>query len=112
MASFFCIDAEKVKSFLFGPNAFYRNEGQYLDVAMAAFILVAFVLVWALLMKRWQSKQVYLLDYACFNPPELWRVSYATLLEHSALNGMSESNREFQKKIIQHSGLSQLTTIP
>lgn len=87
-----------------------------LPLSAAAFKSVAASILCAamasLLLSKWRKKDVYLVDYACFRPPDMWRISYAAFLEHSSINGVEKSNIEFQRKILQHSGLGEQTALP
>lgn len=89
------------------PLALHREA----PMAAAVALLLCTAIAWSLLLIR-RRNEVYLVDYAAFRPPDMWRISYAALLEHSALNGMETRNREFQQKILQHSGLGEQTALP
>ncbi|KAI5084596.1 hypothetical protein GOP47_0000765 [Adiantum capillus-veneris] len=84
----------------------------YTAALRAAFIIVLYGAMAHILLSKWRKKDVYLVDYACYRPPDFLRVPYSTFLEHNTLNGMSKDNTEFQRKILQHSGLSEQTALP
>ncbi|GMI70696.1 CUTICULAR 1, ECERIFERUM 6, 3-ketoacyl-CoA synthase 6, POLLEN-PISTIL INCOMPATIBILITY 1 [Hibiscus trionum] len=60
-----------------------------------------------------KPRSIYLVDYACYKPPVTFRVPSATFLEHSKLilsNNLKSV--EFQKRIIERSGLGEETCLP
>ncbi|PIA55753.1 hypothetical protein AQUCO_00700223v1 [Aquilegia coerulea] len=60
-----------------------------------------------------RPKPVYLVDYACYRPPEHLQVKYHQFMEHSKLTGdFDESSLEFQRKILERSGLGEETYVP
>lgn len=60
-----------------------------------------------------RPRSVYLVDYACFRPPDHLRVKFHQFMEHSRLTGdFDESSLEFQRKILQRSGLGEETCVP
>uniref|UniRef100_A0A2P2Q2M5 3-ketoacyl-CoA synthase n=1 Tax=Rhizophora mucronata TaxID=61149 RepID=A0A2P2Q2M5_RHIMU len=60
-----------------------------------------------------RPRSVYLVDYACYKPPEKLRVRYQQFMEHSRLTGdFDESSLEFQRKILERSGLGEETYVP
>ncbi|KAK1436534.1 hypothetical protein QVD17_02315 [Tagetes erecta] len=60
-----------------------------------------------------RPKPVYLIDYACYRPLDDLKASYDKFMKHSRLTGdFDESSLEFQKKILERSGLGQETYFP
>ncbi|GLJ20420.1 hypothetical protein SUGI_0370920 [Cryptomeria japonica] len=60
-----------------------------------------------------RPRPVYLVDYSCYKPPEALKVNYTRFMEHSQLSGnFSEPSLEFQKKILERSGLGESTYVP
>lgn len=60
-----------------------------------------------------RPRTVYLVDYACYRPPNRLQVRYAQFMEHSRLCGnFNESALEFQRKILERSGLGEETYVP
>nr|QYJ54442.1 3-ketoacyl-CoA synthase-like protein [Consolida ajacis] len=56
---------------------------------------------------------VYLVDYECYRPPDGRKVKYDQFMEHSRLTGdFDESSLDFQRKILQRSGLGEETYLP
>jgi 3-ketoacyl-CoA synthase len=55
---------------------------------------------------------VYLVDFTCYKPPALLEVGFEEFLNHSRLIGFNESALEFQRKILERSGLSEHTHVP
>ncbi|CAL5378497.1 unnamed protein product [Camellia sinensis] len=60
-----------------------------------------------------RPKPVYLIDYYCYRPPEHLQVLFNWFIEHSRLTGgFTESSLEFQRKILERSGLGEETSVP
>ncbi|KAH9319203.1 hypothetical protein KI387_020972 [Taxus chinensis] len=60
-----------------------------------------------------RPRPVYLVDYSCYKPPEALKVDYKHFMEHSKLSGnFDESALEFQRKILERSGLGENTYVP
>ncbi|KAL9299603.1 3-ketoacyl-CoA synthase 9 [Arabidopsis thaliana] len=81
--------------------------------------LVAFIFLSALaifgstvyIMSR--PRSVYLVDYSCYLPPESLQVKYQKFMDHSKLiEDFNESSLEFQRKILERSGLGEETYLP
>ncbi|KAH0451069.1 hypothetical protein IEQ34_021761 [Dendrobium chrysotoxum] len=63
------------------------------------------------IMKR--GRPVYLVDYACYRPPDRLQARFTQFMEHSRLCGnFNESALEFQRKILERSGLGEETYVP
>ncbi|KAK1427306.1 hypothetical protein QVD17_15989 [Tagetes erecta] len=60
-----------------------------------------------------RPKPVYLIDYACYRPPDHLKAPYERFMKHSRLTGdFDESSMEFQRKILERSGLGEETYVP
>ncbi|RXH88283.1 hypothetical protein DVH24_042354 [Malus domestica] len=60
-----------------------------------------------------RPRSVYLVDYSCYKPPSHLQVRYQQFMEHSKLTGdFDESSLEFQRKILERSGLGEETYVP
>ncbi|KAL0365527.1 UNVERIFIED_CONTAM: 3-ketoacyl-CoA synthase 4 [Sesamum angustifolium] len=60
-----------------------------------------------------RPRPVYLVDYACYRPPEHLRADFRKYMNHARLTGyFDDSSLEFQRKILQHSGLGDETYLP
>ncbi|KAG6532347.1 hypothetical protein ZIOFF_006187 [Zingiber officinale] len=58
-------------------------------------------------------RPVYLVDYACYRPPAKLEVPFQMFMSHSHLCGaFNESALEFQRRILERSGLGQETYLP
>lgn len=57
-------------------------------------------------------RPVYLVDFTCYKPPMLLEVGFEEFLNHSRLIGFNNSALEFQRKILERSGLSEHTHVP
>ncbi|MED6219539.1 Protein Nef [Stylosanthes scabra] len=60
-----------------------------------------------------RPRSIYLVDYACYKPLSHLTVKFTQFMEHSKLTGdFSESSLDFQKKILERSGLGEETYLP
>ncbi|XP_042428644.1 3-ketoacyl-CoA synthase 4-like [Zingiber officinale] len=60
-----------------------------------------------------RPRPVYLVDYACYRPPVKLEVPFQVFMSHSQLCGaFNESALEFQRRILERSGLGQETYLP
>nr|CAD1826713.1 unnamed protein product [Ananas comosus var. bracteatus] len=60
-----------------------------------------------------RSRPVYLVDFVCFKPPAELRFSTEKFMKHSSLMlDFDPSNVEFQRKILERSGLGEDTALP
>ncbi|XP_072989666.1 3-ketoacyl-CoA synthase 5-like [Typha latifolia] len=58
-----------------------------------------------------RPRPVYLIDHACFKPPEWCRVPNAAFLEHSRTI-LGDELAEFQMRVLERSGLGEETSLP
>eukprot|EP00249_Psilotum_nudum_P010864 c22816_g2_i1 orf=1-765(-) len=64
-------------------------------------------------MSRCRRRPVFLVDYSCYKPPDELVVPFWKFMKHSELFGIFDSRSlEFQKKILERSGLGQETYLP
>ncbi|XP_077244351.1 3-ketoacyl-CoA synthase 4-like [Tasmannia lanceolata] len=60
-----------------------------------------------------RPRPVYLVDYACYRPPSSLKVKFEQFMEHSKLSGnFDDSALEFQRRILERSGLGEETYVP
>ncbi|KAG1334902.1 3-ketoacyl-CoA synthase 6 [Cocos nucifera] len=59
-----------------------------------------------------RPRPVYLVDYACFKPPNTCRVPFATFMEHTRLINSDPKSVRFQTRILERSGLGEETCLP
>ncbi|GFP98423.1 3-ketoacyl-coa synthase 4 [Phtheirospermum japonicum] len=60
-----------------------------------------------------RPRPVYLVDYSCYRPPDALKAPYDRFMKHSRLTGdFDESSLEFQRKILERSGLGDETYVP
>nr|XP_010916172.1 3-ketoacyl-CoA synthase 6 [Elaeis guineensis] len=59
-----------------------------------------------------RPRPVYLVDYACFKPPNTCRVPFATFMEHTRLIYSDPKSVQFQTRILERSGLGEETCLP
>ncbi|CAH1444864.1 unnamed protein product [Lactuca virosa] len=84
---------------------------QYNFIAVMALSGVAVLGSTVYLMSR--PRHVYLVDYSCYRPPENLKVKFDVFMERSKLHGgFNESALEFQRKILERSGLGEETYLP
>ncbi|KAJ9551724.1 hypothetical protein OSB04_015769 [Centaurea solstitialis] len=81
------------------------------SVAVTAVGSAVVLAIAAYLMAR--PRTVYLVDYSCYRPPEDLKAPFATFLERSENHGgFNPSALEFQRKILERSGLGEETYLP
>ncbi|XP_027358142.1 3-ketoacyl-CoA synthase 9-like [Abrus precatorius] len=60
-----------------------------------------------------KPRSIYLVDFACYKPLACLKVNYDKFMYHSVLNGnFNDSSLEFQRKILERSGLGEETYVP
>ncbi|XP_028765784.1 3-ketoacyl-CoA synthase 4 [Neltuma alba] len=60
-----------------------------------------------------RPRSVYLVDFSCYRPPSHLQAKFTQFMEHSRLTGdFDESSLEFQRKILERSGLGEETCVP
>lgn len=86
----------------------------HLQFNLVSVVICSAILVFGLtvfIMTR--PRPVYLVDYSCYKPPHNLKASYDKFMEHSKLTGdFDESSLEFQRKILERSGLGEETYFP
>lgn len=91
-----------------------RQLWLHLQYNLVSVIICSAVLVFgstAYIMTR--PRSVYLVDYSCYRPPPHLKVRFQQFMEHSRLTGdFDESSLEFQRKILERSGLGEETYVP
>ncbi|MFQ6619727.1 hypothetical protein Gotur_000404 [Gossypium turneri] len=91
-----------------------RQLWLHLQYNLVSIIICSAILVFGLtvyIMTR--PRPVYLVDYSCYRPPDHLKAPYGRFLEHSRLTGdFDESSLEFQRKILERSGLGEETYVP
>nr|XP_043608069.1 3-ketoacyl-CoA synthase 5-like [Erigeron canadensis] len=78
---------------------------------ISIFILIITILAFYFVTK---PRTVYLLDFACFKPPPMYRIPYATAYEHGhiLLAKLQPESYAFQAKIFERAGLGEETSCP
>ncbi|CAA7019893.1 unnamed protein product [Microthlaspi erraticum] len=75
--------------------------------------LTAVVIIGSTVFFMSRPRSVYLLDYSCYLPPSNLQVGYQKFMNHSKLiENFSESSLDFQRKILERSGLGEETYLP
>ena len=60
-----------------------------------------------------RPRSIYLVDFACFTPPEDMQITYEWFMDRSRKAGVfNEKSMDFQRKIILRSGLGERTALP
>ncbi|KAJ0801252.1 putative very-long-chain 3-oxoacyl-CoA synthase [Helianthus annuus] len=87
------------------------NHLQYNVITVMALSGAALIGTTAYLMTR--PRPVFLVDYSCYRPPDDLKVKFDVFMERSRLHGgFNESALEFQRKILERSGLGEETYLP
>lgn len=78
--------------------------------AIACFAVLVFGTT-VYIMRR--PRPIFLVDYACYRPPDHLQVRFQKFMDHSRLTGdFTESSLAFQRKILERSGLGEETYLP
>ncbi|XP_078431297.1 3-ketoacyl-CoA synthase 17-like [Wolffia australiana] len=82
-------------------------------VLRAAAAAVSALITVALIFFLTRPRTVYLVDFACYRAPDELRTPFSKFVNHSRLSGFfDESSLEFQRKILERSGLGEETYFP
>lgn len=76
------------------------------------FLAAISLLAIAIYIVSFNSKRVYLVDFACYKAPDYQRVPISAFIEHKELLGNSNSNAEFQTKVLERSRIGNETYLP
>ncbi|XP_050236819.1 3-ketoacyl-CoA synthase 4 isoform X2 [Mercurialis annua] len=91
-----------------------RHLWLHLQYNLVAIIICSAFLVFGLtvyIMTR--PRPIYLVDYSCYRAPDHLKAPFDRFMEHSRLTGdFDESSLEFQRKILERSGLGEDTYVP
>ncbi|KAL3580646.1 hypothetical protein D5086_018481 [Populus alba] len=80
---------------------------------VSVIICSAFLVFGATVYFMTRSRSLFLVDYACYKPPSNLQVKFEQFMEHSSLTGdFDDSSLEFQRKILERSGLGEETYVP
>ncbi|PSS29435.1 3-ketoacyl-CoA synthase, partial [Actinidia chinensis var. chinensis] len=86
----------------------------HLKYNLVSIVIISAVLVFgstAYILTR--PRPVYLVDHSCYRPPDHLKATFRRFMEHSKLTGdFDESSLEFQRKILERSGLGEETSVP
>nr|GMC93891.1 3-ketoacyl-CoA synthase 11-like [Ipomoea batatas] len=90
-------------------NIWDNLQYDFISVILCSTLLVSLFTIYFIT----RPYPVYLIDFSCYKPEEARRCTMKIFMERSRLNGsFSEENLEFQKKILQRSGLGDNTYLP
>ncbi|KAH6834450.1 3-ketoacyl-CoA synthase 6 [Perilla frutescens var. hirtella] len=90
-------------------NLYNSMQFTSIHILCSSFLIIYTFTVF--LMSR--PRPVYLVDYALFNPPRSYRVSFAGFMEHARMALFTEPKSvHFQMKILERSGLGEETCLP
>ncbi|KAG9135085.1 hypothetical protein Leryth_011585 [Lithospermum erythrorhizon] len=112
-----CLTPLIVIAFMHASQMNYEDV-QNLDVQLqynlVSIIVFSTILVFgATIYIMTRPRPVYLVDYSCYLPPNELKVPYSKFMGHSKLTGdFDESSLEFQRKILERSGLGEETYLP
>ncbi|XP_058106560.1 3-ketoacyl-CoA synthase 7-like [Magnolia sinica] len=77
------------------------------------FLILIIVIITVLHIISRRSCPIYLLDFACYRPPNYYRLPISMFLEHTTISGEFDSKSlHFLKKILEKSGFGHDTCIP
>eukprot|EP00262_Sarcandra_glabra_P015152 TRINITY_DN4602_c2_g1_i1.p1 TRINITY_DN4602_c2_g1~~TRINITY_DN4602_c2_g1_i1.p1 ORF type:complete len:526 (+),score=29.18 TRINITY_DN4602_c2_g1_i1:122-1699(+) len=91
-----------------------RQLWLHLQFNLVSVLICSAVLVFAsTLYIMTRPRPVYLVDFACYTPPPRLQAPSDRFMEHSKLSGnFDDSSLEFQRKILERSGLGDQTCLP
>lgn len=84
------------------------NPPALLQGFAAMFIAIIIVLSY----HKLKSKNVYLVDFSCFLPPNNLRVPLSNFIEHSDICGITKEAIDFQSKVFERSGIGPEACMP
>ena len=98
-------------------QAFYSNEISVISLEKPVAIDLGWKTMGLLALVVWYftqgEKQVLLIDFACFEPPESWKVSHDQLMQMmKAQNCFTEESLDFLSRMLQQSGCGPSTAWP
>ncbi|XP_051123999.1 3-ketoacyl-CoA synthase 4 isoform X2 [Andrographis paniculata] len=80
---------------------------------VSVIICSAFVVFGSTVYIMTRPRPVYLVEYSCYRPPDSLKAPLSKFMKHSRLTGdFDESSLEFQRKILERSGLGDETYFP
>ncbi|KAL2548291.1 3-ketoacyl-CoA synthase 10 [Forsythia ovata] len=89
----------------------WDSTARYDLATVLAFLGVFVFTLSAYFMSR--PRSIYLLDFACYKPSDDFRVTKEQFIEHARKSGkFNEASLEFQKKILESSGIGDETYVP
>ncbi|DBA99231.1 TPA: 3-ketoacyl-CoA synthase 11 [Trebouxia sp. C0006] len=101
-----------ISNFNFHKQEFWQ-ESWVAQIQQGPLVAAAVLLACAALVYRRLSKQVYLLDFACYRPAEDLRVTWKRFMEGSRdCKFFTEESLDFQERISQRNGLGNNTFFP
>ncbi|KAL2504089.1 3-ketoacyl-CoA synthase 4 [Abeliophyllum distichum] len=86
----------------------------HLQYNLVSFIICsAFLVFGSTVYIMTRPRPVYLVDYSCYRAPENLKAPFSRFMEHSRLTeDFDDSSLEFQRKILERSGLGDETYVP
>ncbi|KAM1030689.1 3-ketoacyl-CoA synthase 4-like [Malus sylvestris] len=95
------------------PDDIHQLWLQLQSNLVAVIIFSAMVVFGSTVYVMTRPRSVYLVDYSCYKAPSHLKVRYHQFMEHSKLIGdFDKSSLEFQRKILERSGLGVETYVP
>ena len=90
---------------------YFLNSVSNLHIVIASTTLI--ILALGLYLIRAKSKPVYLVDFACYKPPDSLRVPEAHFLEYAeTANFFNQESKDFQEKLLLRSGIGCESCMP
>ncbi|GMH01890.1 hypothetical protein Nepgr_003729 [Nepenthes gracilis] len=101
-----------VEALRLGPEELLRlwSSLQFDPYHLLSFCFLLILVATAYYLSR--PRKVYLVDYACYLPPAFCRAPTSTFMEHSKIIINNEKSVEFQRRILERSGLGEETCMP
>ena len=76
------------------------------------YLLTAIALLLIILYFYFKSRNIYLLDYVCYCPPDNLRVPYSNFIEHFVICNFDTETIDFELKVLERSGIGNEACMP
>ncbi|KAJ4822185.1 3-ketoacyl-CoA synthase 7 [Turnera subulata] len=92
---------------------FLANQCTFTENPLPLALIVVILLVLAVSYFSFRANSLYLVDFACYLPPDNLRINRSTFIEHCHVSGaFTEESIEFQTKVMERSGIGNEAGVP
>ncbi|KAK7312341.1 hypothetical protein VNO77_36127 [Canavalia gladiata] len=90
-----------------------HNIWLHVHYNLLSFVVCNGVIILGMGVYMMSPRSIYLVDFSCYKPPSHLKVDFSLFMHHSTLTGnFTPSSLEFQRKILERSGLGEETYLP